>query len=199
MPAWTPPMDDMLTAEWAAGTPTRALAQAIAEAFGAAVTKNSIIGRARRLGLPQRENLGGWAASTKPRKHAPAPAPKPAEERTYMPRGAMAVAVARIRQQRAEAANPAPAPKPPPPPPPAIVLSRTACCRFPLWTDATPKAQRRYCDAPAIAGRSWCPDHLKAIAAPKSKAAKVLAEATREHKPRVSRLALMAQGGSYRP
>ena len=49
---WTPARDAVLRQMWNAGHPARE----IAEAIGAGLSRNAVIGRARRLGLERRGN-----------------------------------------------------------------------------------------------------------------------------------------------
>lgn len=131
-----PARDAELRARWEAGE----TAGQIAAALG--LTKNSVVGRAHRLGLAAR------ASPIRPRPDgAPRACPAPRAARA-------AVAAAVLRP--GSAPRPAPAPSAPPP------LSRTARCCWPLWPNGAGRAHPDYgrsCDAPARLGSSYCPAH----------------------------------------
>jgi GcrA cell cycle regulator len=138
-----PDRDGELRARWAAGETTLA----IAEAMG--LTKNQVIGRAHRLGLPARPHPIRRAEGGAPR--TPRPAPKAA------------------RAAGAGAGASAPSPRPSPAPrererAPAVpaVLARTARCCWPVWPNGAGREHPeygRYCGAPALLGSSYCPAH----------------------------------------
>lgn len=93
-------------------------------------SKSAVIGRARRLGLPGRAH--------------PIPGRVTAAERLpYQPRPKQLDLVEHIKRL--------PAPKPQPQP----ILSSTRTCQF-IAGNGRPWT---ICDAPSLAGSSWCPKH----------------------------------------
>ena len=106
-------------------------------------SKNSIVGKARRLGLTGRES---------PIRHGGQPAPaQPRAGRQTLP------------PLRSDDAQPAPrlkvvAPPPPPPPPPKMPRARECC-----WPLGEPGSKGfRFCDSPdVVGGTPYCADHCK--------------------------------------
>jgi GcrA cell cycle regulator len=127
--SWNAQSDEELARLWAAGHTT----MQIAAAFG--VTKNSIIGRAHRIGLPARpgpiNRPNGYQAPPRTARNpkitlpliAVAPSPVVPQKRAG-------------RVQRS-------------------AVSASAKCQFPLWKHKT-EPTHRYCNAPAALGSSWC-------------------------------------------
>ncbi len=113
-----------------------------------AVTKNSVVGKSRRMGLERRKNpvsesldVGGRPFPSRPHRAGARPSlpPLPSE---------------RLLQEA-----PKPVVLPPEPVVPATFfkpLPMHECC-WPFGTPRTPGF--RYCDAPAPAGRSYCAEH----------------------------------------
>lgn len=159
MPAqttWTDERDATLGALWELGLSSAEIARRMD------TTKNSIIGRAHRLGLEPRPSpikqgtrwMPGRRAADRPR---PPPTPK-----VTLPALACVAAVPRlvVSAPVAAPARPVPVPAPPRvvvmPPPPPIRPSRQ--CE---WLDgSTPKSFVR-CDEPSDG--SWCPEHRKRV------------------------------------
>lgn len=116
------------------------------------VSRNAVIGKARRLKIALTGPLPTVAKFPKPSRPRPVPADR---------RKPVSVAIA------------AETPKPSPPPASAVVpviadigpplhltigRLKSDSCRFPLWADdASPTVDdAKYCGRPAVAGKSWC-------------------------------------------
>jgi GcrA cell cycle regulator len=128
-----PERDDELRKLWAEGLPTAA----IGEAMG--LSKNSLVGRAHRLGLPSRPSpirRGDGVRYARPTTIA-------ARETTLK----------NLAQVKAEP-NERLAPEPPPAP--TRKLKSEPCC-FPIGTPRTPTF--RYCDEPSEPGKPYCRAH----------------------------------------
>jgi GcrA cell cycle regulator len=141
---WNATSIDRLRDLAAQGQSTRQIAVTINSEFGAALSRNAVIGRARRSGIalscrqtgaqeggprtsrrrPATAQLARPALSTKPAIVMPAPAPDTAR----------AVTIWRLR---------------------------TCHCRFPLWK--TPSDPRLYCGMPTAPASSWCASHQNTV------------------------------------
>jgi GcrA cell cycle regulator len=173
-----------IKADWATETNIQRLREewtgslssaAIGRLFG--VSKNAIVGKVHRLGLPARPSptsLGvkygpiqraALQPTMKIRKAAAtlvplasivpvvrniAPPPRTAKAKPWPPSGVLTV--------RAEPPKPVIAEPAPVSPRPIIQLSGRECC----WPIGDPKTKEfRYCDGPAPLGRSYCDKHHK--------------------------------------
>ncbi len=134
---------------WAEGYTT----SNIAYRFGPPCTKNGVIGKVHRLGLPSRRSpirarLDGQPQAPRAPRKPPPPRPEP-------PLPPLVVK-----------APPKPTPPPAPPDPPPRPVYRpvyrrdhgSECC-WPIGEPKTPTF--RYCDAPVIPGRPYCEEHHK--------------------------------------
>ena len=122
----------------AAGHSATGAAEMLSKRFGVAITRNMVIGIARRRGL-----------KLDPPKRAAGPAPRPVKVKAKPPR-----------------VSPAPFRNPSPPVPPPIVLAipvsarvslidlREGMCRFPIGE--VRDEGFGFCGAPAVPGKSWC-------------------------------------------
>ena len=128
---WTPAYDHKLAQLWNQKDPVLTAKQ-IGEHFGG-LSKSSILGRVHRLDLPRRES----PIVRDP--NAPAPPPRPPSVPLAMHRtGAL--------------------PTPEPVKPIFPEFSKHPCS----WPIGSPKAPDfRFCNAKALWGRSYCPEHLK--------------------------------------
>jgi len=128
---------------WAEGLGTKQIGAELG------VSKNSIIGKARRLGLAPRPNPVG----VHPGHPLPAPRPRPVP----LPRMDRPVVVRKLEPQQACAlGRRPPAPPPPQPPqPPSAPHAGVEQCQYPL-NDGRPW---RFCGAPAVPGRPYCAAH----------------------------------------
>jgi GcrA cell cycle regulator len=153
---WNARTDAFLRELWSSKSASQ-IALAINEDFGLGFTRDMVLGRARRVGLPAKAKRGGErieggarqksharpAAPPKPRAEArpkkpakPAPAPRPVI--TIEP-GQACKPLAQSRRLRFEA------------------IDFTSQCRWPLWDGNS--APRLYCAADIEVGRPYCPHH----------------------------------------
>lgn len=141
---WTPERDQILTARWAAGE----VSSAIALAMG--VTRNAVMGRVQRLKLPSRPSPIKPARKDIPpaRKRVASqasPRLRPPAETRRKPGG-----VSSLNSAPAVASNGA-----------AGVLFgelRPEHCRWPLWGMERP-AEFAFCGCPKAEGRPYCAGH----------------------------------------
>ena len=180
---WTPEQISELRRLWAEGLSTARIGREIG------VSKNAVIGRARRMKLPRRQDP---VSPMDPEKRAriielirsgltnAAVADLVGSNHTTisdfrqaygLPRSPGAT---RLRVARSEPVTKPPkqarpqmmtfirrvdVPEPPVRPAPLpVVLKFRGNCQYPLWTV---RPDGRYCDAPAIEGKPYCPDHYK--------------------------------------
>jgi GcrA cell cycle regulator len=160
---WTDHKIATLTTKWGDGKSTALIA------YEMNTTKNSVVGKAHRLGLPARPTpiLPPRDPSLPPYKHPPRPKP---------------LTLAGLMEKRAM--NPPEAPKPPtrpfggaaemarveipkeikPPPAPAPAARvGSATCQFPLWGHGRVPKPPRFCDAAIPLGQSWCAEHRAVV------------------------------------
>lgn len=137
-----PAMDLMLRALWKAGETTPVIANAMSRAF-CPLTKNSIIGRVHRLGLPPRR---GPSAPRQPRAERPpmtVSAPLvtiPEPEVIVMPEDVGPIRLLDTRNSMSQ-------------------------CRWPVDSGREPMC----CVAPTVSGTSWCKSHLVRVSSPQPK------------------------------
>lgn len=138
---WTDAMDAALAAAWARGVATKAIGNEIG------VTKNAVIGRARRIGLPARPSP---IKGTRPVALRPRPTARPVMRAPRAPRPVLSAP----REKAVRA--PAP-PKPAVAVAPPIRVPSPHRCQWPEWgSNAFPDCMRdpavprapRFCDAP---------------------------------------------------
>jgi GcrA cell cycle regulator len=112
-------------------------------------TKNSVVGRVHRLSLPSRPSPIPAGGEPRAKKAQVLPLPR---EGAGLPgrRGSAAMAGPSLVLLGA-----APAPQAAPPPP--VRLDARHGCSWPFGEPRT--KDFRYCDAPSVAGRSYCPAH----------------------------------------
>lgn len=114
---------------WAAGRTVAQIAPAVA------MTKNAVIGKAHRLGLPGRPSP---IIRERGQARAPRPVHRFPKARTIEPHGAVKLAPVRELSKR--------------------VRHVGTCC----WTDSN-RAPWVFCDEPAIDGGSWCESHRERV------------------------------------
>ena len=163
---WTPVMDAELTTLWNEGKTTKAIVYRMA--WRGVVSKNAVVGRARRLGLAKRASpikrlgTGETPQPPKPRvrtlKEPGTPRARsvkePVEQRDA---NAEAAQVARLLVQAVQAAAHPPAP-PPAPAPLTASAKRAAPCCWPLGEPRDPAF--RFCEEPVVKpGASYCAAH----------------------------------------
>jgi GcrA cell cycle regulator len=141
---WTAATIERLEAWWNEGLSAAEIARRLH------TTRNAVIGKARRLGLPAR----------------PSPivrtSPKPPPVNPRKPRRVpIAAAVASFLAPPVVPTAVLTAPPPPPPPPPPPMSARRGCA-WPLWDDQE-RATQRFCDATLVPGHSWCARHLAVV------------------------------------
>jgi len=155
---WThnPNLDARLEILWSEGFSTRKIAEILAAEYRLNFTKNSIVGRVHRLKLQPRSNpiarvtqppiLGPLTLEQWQRKHRSRSIPTPS---------LVTLPVLKSLEPSKSAGPPGPAPKPAP----TWTLQPSRPCCWPLGEPKQPGF--RYCDAPSIAGKSYCPEHHK--------------------------------------
>ncbi|GAB6051765.1 GcrA family cell cycle regulator [Magnetospira thiophila] len=151
---WTPDRIKLLTDLWSEGLATGEIGRRLG------FTKNAVIGKAHRLGLPKRQSpIQRAAAAKKPPREATsarkAPAEKPVTETPV-----------------AAAPKPEPKPKPAPKAPPQVAvtppsphetvtldrLSHGMCC-WPTGEPGTPDFH--FCGNPTVPGKPYCLPHCQ--------------------------------------
>lgn len=159
---WTPQQDARLTELWLSGISTAAIGAAMA------ISKNAVIGRARRIGLPARPSPINKSPSAAPRPSHAASRPPAGRKVAWTSRPAVRIraslAGAIGRHTRPPEARQSGASRPLRLPLGGGEPYRT--CRFPLWADDLPRAPRPapFCGAPvATLGCSWCADHHRIV------------------------------------
>jgi GcrA cell cycle regulator len=139
---------------WADGLPSAEIGRRIGK------SKNAILGKAHRLGLPDRPSPIPLSSPTRYRAGSKSKvvvikrAPKVTLPSLAAPRAATPPKLTVVRPVMQ-----APPPKPPTPMPSRY---RDNCC----WVLGDNKPWR-YCDAPAVDGKPYCADHAKAAYVPK--------------------------------
>lgn len=114
------------------------------------VSKNAVVGKARRLDFPPR----------------PSPIHRSGEPRPPRPRRVGKVSLPALASTIV-AERPAPvlkiAPKPLPPPQPVIPKPRIPCC----WPIGEPKTDSfRFCEVPSVGGKPYCAEHMRVAYVP---------------------------------
>lgn len=161
---WTDDAIATLRKLWAEGHATAEIGRRMG------VSRNGVVGKAHRLGLPSRPSPIRPAAEPREPEIPRAPAA------TLPPLPSVAVS-APVPLVVTVAVPPRPvrfkAPPPPPPPPPVVFKPRapTRCC-WPMGEPGTP--QFRFCDAQALSGKPYCADHCTRAFAHHSHPAKEL-------------------------
>jgi hypothetical protein len=148
---WTDAPSAALRAAWNTGLSTAKIADLLSKRFTATITKNMVIGRANRLGLPPRTSpIASTAKPAAPR--APrASRLRPSVEIVREPSSGQGQG-ARIIQTLAPVVD-APVPA-------AFIAAPRRSgegCKYPLWGDGRP--DHRYCDAPRAGSSSYCGTH----------------------------------------
>lgn len=162
MGAWTDPMDEALRAALAKGLTSTQAAQAIRDAIPhATVTRNAVIGRATRLGIP----LAGIQFNAKPDKPK---APKPPRERSVeLRKTTLAAAGIKFGHKPEHTHRTAPKPLPPKPVEDAERVGRRMFadpplrnhqCRWPLRGEGVDMIVCADATAPE---RPYCPAHCE--------------------------------------
>jgi GcrA cell cycle regulator len=162
---WNQKTDALLREMWSTKSATK-IALALNEAFGGGFTRNSVIARARRFGLPAKAKRGGErieggaprknrakAAPPKPRAEA---RPKKPAKPVPPPRSVMAVEPGQACKPLAQSRSLS-----------FEAIDFTGQCRWPLWDGDS--APRLYCAADIEAGRPYCPHHCAMAYAPSAR------------------------------
>jgi len=156
---WTEETVARLRAFWEAGIATAEIGRRMG------TSKNSVIGKAHRLGLPPRPSpIRGKGTGSTPRPPAPARTRSPSQP---PPRPVVADSLPPERPPRSPAALRAPPTRADPPPPPLALaeperpaLARPAlhqpCC-WPIGEPGRPGF--RFCDADAMPRKPYCAEH----------------------------------------
>jgi GcrA cell cycle regulator len=138
---WGDEATERLRALWLAGATTRVIGAELG------VSRNAVVGKARRLDLPPRPNPKG----IRPGGQLPPPRPRPQPVRPpHQPLEP---------QQRASLAGRPPAPPatpPAPPHPPPAPPAYSGTCMYPT-SDGRPWT---FCGAPCAPGRVYCAEHV---------------------------------------
>lgn len=127
---WTPDRERELRALHAEGLTFSQIAKRLG-----APSRNAIIGKVNRMGLPRRTEAIKPKAGGSDR-----PTASPAELQAWLDCAMEGHIPANVRPAQKGL---------------SLTALKDGVCRYPLWkTDADPKL---YCGAPAIPGKSWCP------------------------------------------
>lgn len=68
---WTTDRDEkeaLVETSWRAGHSSREIAHALMERFGGTVTRNMVVGKVSRLGLPMHKDCNAWRGFDKPQR-----------------------------------------------------------------------------------------------------------------------------------
>lgn len=140
---WTPERINTLIALWEEGLPTSEIGRRLD------VTKNAVVGKVHRLGLPKRNSPIKGAQTQQAAKPAPASAPAPTP-------------VEKAEEPVAEVAA-APAPKKAPAKPKKDVIHMEnlrpgMCC----WPEGEPgKDDFHFCGQPSVPEKPYCAEHCE--------------------------------------
>jgi GcrA cell cycle regulator len=142
---WTDERVAALTRYWREGLSC----SQIANRLGGGATRNSVIGKATRLGLT------GRAPASRPTRFRAAPAPKPAPvaKPPRLPPAPKPAPVAALPRKSATPFQALPGTTPR-----RIESLGGGMCRWPIG-DAADGSQQLFCAAPTTDGLSWCADH----------------------------------------
>lgn len=167
---WTAERDAVLAHKWAAGLSTARIAADMG------TTKNAVVGRAHRLGLPPRrspilrvaetpEQAAARRAAAQARREADAASARRVAFAAAAGDGvrrstgsdairgdtlaALGVIPPAAQREGAEAVALPP-------------TSRTHRCQWPMWGDGRPGVSPAFCDDPAVVSRPYCPAHCRA-------------------------------------
>lgn len=142
---WTPERTNALMALWDEGLPTAEIGRRLG------VTKNAVVGKVHRLGLPKRGSpiSKERAPSSRPAAPRPAPSSRPA------------AAPAQLAAPRPEPVAYDPEPERVEARPPAKVVKLGALtsemCSWPIGDPGTEGF--RFCGHQAVPGKPYCPEH----------------------------------------
>jgi GcrA cell cycle regulator len=177
--AWTQQEDARLRLLWAEGVSMSAIGGLMSR------SKNSICGRVHRLELP------GRASPIKPRGEMRPGAKGVPKRRAALPGGQVPQGIGALAGGTLEALGVVPAGLPPVVEGPVRLSSRELCC----WPIGEPRTKEfRYCDAPALAGKSYCLAHHQ-VAVVRVLRARTAAELAADEARRVAAHGRMARGG----
>lgn len=154
MSAWTQAEDAVLRTEWKQGHTASLIARMISARFGTRRSRNSVIGRKRRLGLPDR----------------------------VTPVRAVQIRKRVRRKPPVKLVEPVPKPVPPPVPPrPEAPMRRVEItqlarneCRWPV-NDAQGGEEHLFCGRKQADGSSYCTGHLERSISKQSESARKVA------------------------
>ncbi len=136
---WHDQKTDILRTLWLRGVSTTEIAMRLQ------VTKNAVIGKAHRLHLPARASPIKRGSTTRPK------VPKRPPNASFTP----PVAAQALPPLRLSVAETLPSPAQGP----AHGRCTHSRCTWPIGEVRTPSF--RYCDAPALAGKPYCPEHYQ--------------------------------------
>lgn len=146
---WSPETIDRLRALWDEGLPTAEIGRRLG------TSKNSVVGKAHRLDLPQRPTPIKYTKGT-PKRPTPRAGP-----RTLAPLPSLTKEVAAPKPKPPPvkaATQPPPQATPAPPKPfPATPYGRVVKCCWPLGDPGT--LGFRFCEAPSTPGKPYCQEH----------------------------------------
>ncbi len=152
--------EELLAKRWREGVS----ASAIAEMIGGGLTKNAIIGKAKRLGLAPHTNQHG-KGRRKPRRKSQPSAPavlsladlrgssQKADERKRAAEEALERMAKAARVPEAEVDLPGI----------SFEYLGPRDCRFAISDNHAGPREHRFCGAPVVEGRSWCREHLRRV------------------------------------
>jgi GcrA cell cycle regulator len=177
---WTAEADARLRALWAEGLSAAAIGALIAK------SKNAVLGRVHRLNLP------GRASPTKPRGELRPGRKGVPKRRARLPGVSVPQGIAALAGGTLEALGLVPAGLPKLVDVAPVRLDSRHCCTWPIGEPRT--KEFRYCDAPALAGKSYCPAHDE-LAVVRVVRARTPAELAADEARRVAAHGRMASGG----
>ena len=175
--AWTAAEDNMLRAEWKQGLSCSQIATQLNARFGNGRSRNAVIGRRHRLGLPKRDTVTGMVRN--PRKVRRKALPPMAEPVTETPRSEPETGRQRATATPATPPEPKPekrAPRPSESAEPSEPMRRVEIrelarneCRWPV-NDAADGEEHLFCGRKQVEGSSYCAAHRARSISPKSEA-----------------------------
>jgi GcrA cell cycle regulator len=177
---WTAEADDRLQALWAEGLSASAIGDVIGK------SKNAVVGRVHRLNLP------GRASPIKPRGELRPGRKAVPQRRARLPGVSVPQGIGALAGGTLEALGVVPAGLPKLVDAAPVRLDPRHCCSWPIGEPRT--KEFRYCGAPALAGKSYCPVHHE-MAVVRVVRARTPAELAADEARRVAAHGRMASGG----
>lgn len=147
---WSPSLISELKRLWGTGLSASRIAGELTDFAGVPVTKNMVIGKRDRLGLPQRrEGSPGRRGDSRPHEYRP-PGLEPSKPRTMEPIAPLPSITMEVPVQSADTRV-------------RLVETRDGQCRF---IADEPTAEAMCCGRAVARKTSWCAEHLARVEAP---------------------------------